>query len=158
MPTVTTTTDQSKPAKLPREEDPRNPVHRLGALLDDGSLELITPDDDSGMLAALHTLAALAETDRPLSDVLAPYARYAASGEINSTVADPDAVLVELERLWAGEATEIDFLDGMTVTFRGGFFNVRRSNTEPLLRLNVEGPNQDAMERLRDEALAVIRG
>ncbi|WP_030484967.1 phosphomannomutase/phosphoglucomutase [Nocardioides aequoreus] len=112
---------------------------------------------DSGMLAALHALAALAEDDRPLSEVLAPYARYAASGEINSEVADKDAVLAELEASWAGSATEIDHLDGMTVTFPGGTFNVRPSNTEPLLRLNVEGDDRDIMTDVRDRVLAVIR-
>ena len=112
---------------------------------------------DSGMLAALHALATLAETDRPLSEVLAPYARYVASGEINSTVEDQGAVLAELEGAWAASATEIDFLDGMTVTFPGGWFNVRPSNTEPLLRLNVEGRDATIMTDVRDRVLAVIR-
>ena len=114
---------------------------------------------DSGMLAALHALAALAETDQPLSQVLAPYSRYVMSGEINSEVADKDAVLAELEATWtAGDVeVEIDFLDGMTVTFDGGFFNVRPSNTEPLLRLNVEGRDHGIMTSVRDQVLAVIR-
>jgi phosphomannomutase len=114
---------------------------------------------DSGMLAALHALAALAETDQPLSQVLAPYSRYVMSGEINSEVADKDAVLAELEATWtAGDVeVEIDFLDGMTVSFDGGFFNVRPSNTEPLLRLNVEGRDRDIMTSVRDQVLAVIR-
>jgi len=112
---------------------------------------------DSGMLAALHALATLAETDRPLSEVLAPCARYVASGEINSTVEDQGAVLAELEGAWAASATEIDFLDGMTVTFPGGWFNVRGSNTEPLLRLNVEGRDATIMTDVRDRVLAVIR-
>ena len=112
---------------------------------------------DSGMLAALHALATLAETDRPLSEVLAPYARYVASGEINSTVDDQRAVLAELEGAWSAGDTEIDFLDGMTVTFPGGWFNVRPSNTEPLLRLNVEGRDATIMTDVRDRVLAVIR-
>ncbi|MBV9832344.1 MAG: phosphomannomutase/phosphoglucomutase [Marmoricola sp.] len=112
---------------------------------------------DSGMLAALHALAALAETDQPLSEVLAPYSRYEMSGEINSEVADKDAVLAELEERWAGPEHEIDHLDGMTVAFPGGFFNVRPSNTEPLLRLNVEGRDRAIMASVRDEVLAVIR-
>jgi phosphomannomutase len=112
---------------------------------------------DSGMLAALHALAALAETDQPLSEVLAPYSRYVMSGEINSEVADKDAVLAELEGTWSREDVEIDFLDGMTVSFPGGFFNVRPSNTEPLLRLNVEGRDRDIMTTVRDQVLAVIR-
>jgi phosphomannomutase len=112
---------------------------------------------DSGMLAALHALAALAEVDQPLSAVLAPYSRYAASGEINSTVADQQSVLSELEGEWADPDTDIDFLDGMTVTFPGGWFNVRASNTEPLLRLNVEGRDETIMTTVRDRVLAVIR-
>jgi phosphomannomutase len=111
---------------------------------------------DSGMLAALHALAALAETDQPLSQVLAPYCRYVMSGEINTEVADKDAVLRELEDIWGSE-NDLDFLDGMTVTFPGGFFNVRPSNTEPLLRLNVEGRERDIMATVRDQVLAVIR-
>ncbi len=110
---------------------------------------------DSGMLAALHALAALAETDQPLSAVLAPYTRYVASGEINSTVDDAQVVLDELARTWAD--ADIDHLDGMTVSYPTGFFNVRRSNTEPLLRLNVEGADEPTMTRVRDEVLAVIR-
>jgi phosphomannomutase len=90
---------------------------------------------DSGMLAALHALAALAETDRPLSEVLAPYARYVASGEINSDGRRPAGRPGELEARWAAERTEIDpRRDDRDVP--GGWFNVRASNTEPLLRLN----------------------
>jgi phosphomannomutase len=109
------------------------------------------------MLAALHALATLAETDRPLSEVLAPYARYVASGEINSTVEDQRAVLAELEGAWSAGDTEIDHLDGVTVTFPGGWFNVRASNTEPLLRLNAEGRDEATMTDVRDRVLAVIR-
>jgi phosphomannomutase len=113
---------------------------------------------DSGMLAALHALAALAETDQPLSEVLAPYARHVASGEINSEVADQQAVLEELERSWTDRpGIEIDHLDGLTVTAPDWWFNVRASNTEPLLRLNTEGVDHATMARVRDETLAVIR-
>ncbi|QWC84048.1 phosphomannomutase/phosphoglucomutase [Nocardioidaceae bacterium] len=111
---------------------------------------------DSGMLAALHTLAALAETDRPLSALLASYARYVASGEINSTVEDGEAVMAELEQRWA-EDGQVDHLDGLTVTAADWWFNVRPSNTEPLLRLNAEGADRATMERVRDAVLAVIR-
>jgi phosphomannomutase len=113
---------------------------------------------DSGMLAALHALAALAETDRPLSEVLAKVERYPMSGEINSTVADQAAVIAGLERDYAdAEAVELDHLDGLTVTHPDWWFNVRPSNTEPLLRLNAEGKDVATMERIRDEVLAVIR-
>jgi phosphomannomutase len=113
---------------------------------------------DSGMLAALHTLAALAETDDPLSEVLRPYARHVASGEINSAVADQRAVLDELEGVWAGHSdVEMDHLDGLTVNHPDWWFNVRASNTEPLLRLNAEGKDEATMVRVRDETLALIR-
>ncbi len=112
---------------------------------------------DSGMLAALHTIAALGTHDGTLSDLLSSYSRYAASGEVNSTVADQDATLAEIRRRYAD--LELDELDGLTVQSPDGWwFNVRASNTEPLLRLNVEAPDVATMERVRDEVLAVIRG
>jgi phosphomannomutase len=111
---------------------------------------------DSGMLAALHALAALAETDRPLSDLLGEYERYVGSGEVNSTVDDQDAVLAEIEKTYADQG-EIDHLDGLTVSGEDWWFNVRASNTEPLLRLNVEGRDEQTMSRVRDEVLALIR-
>jgi len=111
---------------------------------------------DSGMLAALHALAALAEGEQPLSAVLAPYSRNVASGEINSTVADQQPVLDELEKT-AGDDVQIDHLDGLTVTHPEWWFNVRASNTEPLLRLNVEGKDETMMTTIRDRVLAVIR-
>jgi phosphomannomutase len=113
---------------------------------------------DSGMLAALHALAALAESERPLSEVLAPYVRHVASGEINSEVADQAAILEELEQTWAGsDDVVVDHLDGLTVTHADWWFNVRASNTEPLLRLNAEGADGATMARVRDDVLAVIR-
>jgi phosphomannomutase len=111
---------------------------------------------DSGMLAALHALAALAETDRTLSDLLGEYERYIGSGEVNSTVDDQEAVLAEIEKTYAEQA-EIDHLDGLTVSGEDWWFNVRASNTEPLLRLNVEGRDEQTMSRVRDEVLALIR-
>ena len=113
---------------------------------------------DSGMLAALHALAALAETDRPLSELLAAYERYVASGEINSTVADQKAVVDELRASYGDlPGVEIDELDGLTVTHADWWFNVRASNTEPLLRLNAEGADEATMTRVRDDVLTVIR-
>ncbi len=114
---------------------------------------------DSGMLAALHALAALAADGRPLSALLAEYTRYAASGEINSTVPDAPAIVAELEREYAGSGHDatVDHLDGLTVTTDAWWFNVRPSNTEPLLRLNAEGRDTATMERVRDSVLAVIR-
>jgi phosphomannomutase len=111
---------------------------------------------DSGMLAALHTLAALGTQDGPLSALLASYARYAPSGEINSTVTDAQAKVAELRQRYASAG--LDELDGLTVDLgEGTWFNVRPSNTEPLLRLNVEAPDQARMAAVRDEVLALIR-
>ncbi len=120
---------------------------------------------DSGMLAALHVLAALGETPpgTTLSDLLAEYSRYAASGEINTTVADQVTVLASIAAAYSERPdVELDELDGLTVSGRsadgaGWWFNVRPSNTEPLLRLNVEGADTALMETVRDEVLALIR-
>ncbi|MEO5653158.1 MAG: phosphomannomutase/phosphoglucomutase [Marmoricola sp.] len=113
---------------------------------------------DSGMLAALHALAALAESGQALSELLAPYVRHFASGEINSEVEDQAAVTDELERQWSGrEGVVVDHLDGLSVTHADWWFNVRASNTEPLLRLNAEGADEATMVRLRDDVLTVIR-
>ncbi len=113
---------------------------------------------DSGMLAALHTLAALAETDQPLSALLAQYERFSASGEINSEVADQEGILRELESTYSGrDGIVIDHLDGLSVDAADWWFNVRASNTEPLLRLNAEGADEATMTTVRDEVLAVIR-
>ncbi len=114
---------------------------------------------DSGMLAALHALAALAETDVPLSTLLADYTRFHATGEINSTVEDQQGAMTALEKEYAGhDGVQVDHLDGLTVTHDDWWFNVRPSNTEPLLRLNAEAADLPTMERLRDEVLARIRG
>jgi phosphomannomutase len=114
---------------------------------------------DSGMLAALHVLAALGGQSRPLSELLDGYAPYAVSGEINSEVADAQASMRSIEAAYADEATDIDHMDGLTMSFAdGSWFNLRPSNTEPLLRLNVEAGDDDAMSRRRDEVLASIRG
>ena len=115
---------------------------------------------DSGMLAALHVLAALGESDGPLSALMADYERYTASGEVNSTVADAAAKIAEIKGHYGGrEGVELDELDGLTVGLPdGSWFNLRPSNTEPLLRLNAEAADAASMERLRDEVLAVVRG
>jgi phosphomannomutase len=116
---------------------------------------------DSGMLAALHTLAALGETPEgtTLSSLLAQYSRYVASGEINTTVADQAAVVAQIKAEYgAREGVTLDELDGLTVSGDGWWFNVRPSNTEPLLRLNAEGKDAQVMESVRDAALAIIRG
>jgi phosphomannomutase len=113
---------------------------------------------DSGMLAALHALAALAETEQPLSVLLADHERYVVSGEINSTVADPAATIATVAAAYGGrEGVTTDRLDGLTVSHDDWWFNVRPSNTEPLLRLNAEGRDRATMERIRDEVLTTIR-
>jgi phosphomannomutase len=115
---------------------------------------------DSGMLAALHTLAALGGGDEPLSSLLARFSRYVASGEINSEVDDQDGRMRAVEEAFASRpGAQTDQLDGLTVELPdGSWFNLRASNTEPLLRLNVEGPDEESMAQLRDEALALVRG
>jgi phosphomannomutase len=114
---------------------------------------------DTGMLAAMHVLAALGEQDRPLSELTAEFNRYAASGEVNSTVDDQAGRMAAVREAFAGrENVEIDDLDGMTVQLPGGsWFNLRPSNTEPLLRLNVEASTEPAVAALRDEVLAIVR-
>jgi phosphomannomutase len=114
---------------------------------------------DSGLLAALHTLAALGEQSRPLSQLLARYARYTASGEINSDVADQAASTEHVRRAFAGRpGVSSDELDGLTVSTDTWWFNLRPSNTEPLLRLNVEADTEATMAAVRDEVLGVVRG
>ncbi|WP_406688816.1 phosphomannomutase/phosphoglucomutase [Saccharopolyspora sp. ID03-671] len=115
---------------------------------------------DSGMLAALHVLAALGEQDKPLSELMADYSRYAASGEINSTVDDQQGRMRAVAETFGDRnGASVDELDGLTVELSdGSWFNLRPSNTEPLLRLNVEARDTEAMTALRDEVLAVIRG
>ncbi len=113
---------------------------------------------DTGMLAAMHVLAALGEQPGTLADLTAEFSRYVASGEINSTVGDQLGRVSAVRDAFEGRAVEIDELDGLTVQLSdGAWFNVRASNTEPLLRLNVEGPTEQSMAGVRDEALATIR-
>jgi phosphomannomutase len=113
---------------------------------------------DSGMLAALHTLAALGGQVRPLSQLLASYTRYHASGEINSEVADQAEATTRVKRAFAGRpGVRTDELDGLTVAADDWWFNLRPSNTEPLLRLNAEADDETAMAALRDEVLGIVR-
>jgi phosphomannomutase len=111
---------------------------------------------DTGMLAALHVLAAVGQSDRPLSELVARFERYAASGEINSQVEDQQMIINRVAAAFAGRG-EQDRLDGLTISGRDWWVNVRPSNTEPLLRLNVEAVDSEAMEALRDETLRLIR-
>ena len=114
---------------------------------------------DTGMLAAMHVLAALGEQSGTLSDLTAAYSRYAASGEINSTVDDAAARMADVRAAFAdGPEARIDELDGLTVELTdGAWFNLRASNTEPLLRLNVEAPDQARMTELTNQVLGMVR-
>ncbi|MCK0091112.1 phosphomannomutase/phosphoglucomutase [Rhodococcus sp. F64268] len=113
---------------------------------------------DSGMLAALHVLAALAGQDGSLSELMASYNRYEASGEINSTVSDASERTEAVVAAFADRARSVDRLDGVTVDLPdNAWFNLRASNTEPLLRLNVEAPTRAEVSALVEEILAVVR-
>ncbi|MFF1296856.1 MULTISPECIES: phosphomannomutase/phosphoglucomutase [unclassified Streptomyces] len=113
---------------------------------------------DTGMLAALHVLAALGGQEGPLSALVAEYDRYTGSGEINSTVADQTGRLAAIRAAYESrEDITLDELDGLTVSASDWWFNVRPSNTEPLLRLNAEARDATTMAKIRDEVLAIIR-
>jgi phosphomannomutase len=113
---------------------------------------------DTGMLAAMHVLAALGEQPGTLAALTAKFTRYVASGEINSTVTDQPGRAAAVRAAFAERTTASDELDGITIELGDeAWFNVRSSNTEPLLRLNVEARTEQAMAAIRDEALAVIR-
>jgi phosphomannomutase len=112
---------------------------------------------DSGMLAALHVLAALSEQDRPLSDLMADYQRYEASGEVNFTITDAEACIDRVLSSFAARVHSIDHLDGVTVDLGdGSWFNLRMSNTEPLLRLNVEARTTEEVDAIVEQIGARI--
>ncbi|HEX4397850.1 MAG TPA: phosphomannomutase/phosphoglucomutase [Trebonia sp.] len=114
---------------------------------------------DSGMLAALHVLAALGHDNRPLSAMLQDFSRYAASGEVNSEVADQAATTAKVKDIYSERpGVTLDELDGLTVMGDDWWFNIRPSNTEPLLRLNVEAATPGQMAAIRDEVLSLVRG
>ncbi|MBV9381794.1 MAG: phosphomannomutase/phosphoglucomutase, partial [Streptosporangiaceae bacterium] len=113
---------------------------------------------DSGMLAALHVLAALGQQQRPLSRLLGEFSRYYASGEINSEVSDQAAAAAKVRQVFAGRpGVTFDELDGLTVSADAWWFNLRPSNTEPLLRLNAEASDEATMAATRDEVLGLVR-
>ena len=113
---------------------------------------------DTGMLAALHVLAALGAQDGPLSALTSRFERYAASGEINSTVTDQAARTAAVRAAWEHRPdAAADTVDGLTVSGADWWFNLRPSNTEPLLRLNVEARTEALMRTVRDEVLATVR-
>ena len=112
---------------------------------------------DTGMLAGLHVLAILGRGQATMSELAAEFAGYVPSGEINSTVPETAPMVERIAEAFAGRGT-IDHEDGVTVSGDDWWVNVRASNTEPLLRLNVEARDEATMAALRDEALAIIRG
>jgi phosphomannomutase len=109
---------------------------------------------DSGLIASMHVLAELSRSGEPLSVVRTPFERYSASGEINTQVASPAAVIEHVARAYA--EAEQDRLDGLTVDAGSWWFNLRPSNTEPLLRLNLEAPDRDECDRRVVEVLALV--
>ena len=113
---------------------------------------------DSGMLAALHAIAALLEDGGSLSDLLAPFNRYLLSGEINTVVADQKVAIEAIRQYFSKLPDSIDFdeLDGLTVSAKDWWFNVRPSNTEPLLRLNVEASDDAMLENIKSQVLAIV--
>ncbi|GAB3703818.1 phosphomannomutase/phosphoglucomutase [Nocardiopsis oceani] len=114
---------------------------------------------DTGMLAAMHVLRVLGKDDRPLSEITEEYSRYAASGEVNSKVADASGRMAAVRGAFeARDGATVDELDGLSVSLPdGAWFNLRASNTEPLLRLNVEAADDAAVARLCDEVLDIVR-
>ncbi|WP_017596840.1 phosphomannomutase/phosphoglucomutase [Nocardiopsis lucentensis] len=114
---------------------------------------------DTGMLAAMHVLRVLGSDDRPLSRITEEYSRYAASGEVNSTVADAPSRMAAVRAAFdVRDGVTVDELDGLTVHLPdGSWFNLRASNTEPLLRLNVEASDEGTVAKLRDEVLSIVR-
>jgi phosphomannomutase len=112
---------------------------------------------DTGMLAAMHVLAALGAQERPLSELVVGYERYVSSGEVNSEVTDPVARSADVRAAFVDREVQLDDLDGLTVDAATWWFNLRVSNTEPLLRLNVEAEDDATMTAVRDEVLALIR-
>jgi phosphomannomutase len=112
------------------------------------------------MLAAMHVLAALGEQDGPLSELGREYEPYRSSGEINSEIEDKAAAVARVRTDFSAEDVQVDHLDGSTFIAADGsyWFNLRPSNTEPFLRLNVEATDTTTMERVRDRVLALVRG
>jgi phosphomannomutase len=114
---------------------------------------------DTGMLAAMHVLAALGEQNQPLSALAHEYEPYVSSGEINSKIEDKDAAVARVRARFAAEDVDIDELDGVTFTARDGswWFNLRPSNTEPFLRLNAEAIDTATLDKVRDTVLGLVR-
>jgi phosphomannomutase len=111
---------------------------------------------DSGLIAMLAVLSLLSKDDKPLSDVVEPLDNRFRSGEVNLKVEDKPAAITRVKSHFTEQGAATDEYDGLTVEFPDRWLNIRASNTEPLLRVNVEGDTEEAMTALRDEVLWVI--
>jgi len=112
---------------------------------------------DSGIITAMVVLQLLSESDVALSELVAPFNRFAASGEINTVVASPANSVAVIAQKLKEQGVSVDMLDGMTADYGTWWFNLRPSNTEPLLRLNVEAPNEKECQQRVDEVLQMIK-
>ncbi len=113
---------------------------------------------DSGLIAMLTVVELISEEDQSLSAILEPIDSRFRSGEINSEVEDTQATIDKVEKHYAEQGADIDHLDGLTVGFDDWWFNLRASNTQPLLRLNVEAEDKSVLEEKTSEVLRMIRG
>jgi phosphomannomutase len=111
---------------------------------------------DSGLIAAVLILELMSKADQPLSELRKPFERYVASGEINTKVDEPPAEVIARVAAKFSDG-EQDRLDGLTVDYGDWWFNLRASNTEPLLRLNLEAPTQDECDRHVSEVLTIMK-
>ncbi|MDQ3614986.1 MAG: phosphomannomutase/phosphoglucomutase, partial [Chloroflexota bacterium] len=113
---------------------------------------------DSGLIAMLTVLQLISDADQSLSSILEPIDTRVRSGEINSEIEDVDATVERVERFYTEQGADLDELDGLTVGFDDWWFNLRASNTQPLLRLNVEAENEELLREKTTEVLELIRG
>ncbi len=113
---------------------------------------------DSGLIALLTVLQLVSDEDQSLSEILAPIDSRFRSGEINSEVDDVEATVAAIEERYASQGAALDHLDGLTVDFDDWWFNLRASNTQPLLRLNVEADDKALLDGKTAEVLGLIRG
>jgi phosphomannomutase len=112
---------------------------------------------ESSIISTMTVINMLREEGKRLSELVSPLQRYFASGELNSEVKDKDGKMKELVKMFKSDAKSVSYLDGIRLEFEDWWFNVRPSNTEPLLRLNLEAKSKKKMEEMRDKILAVIR-
>jgi phosphomannomutase len=112
---------------------------------------------DSGIITAFVVLELLSQSDSTLSELAKPFQRYSSSGEINTEVKSPAATVERVRERLEREGVTVDLLDGLTADYGPWWFNLRPSNTEPLLRLNVEAPDEETLQHHVDEVVAMIK-